>query len=454
MKSRLTGIVYPAIYDTLNEEQALLADKILKAVFENDPSNHFYIQGKAGSGKTYTFNVIALACSMNSKTIVKAAFTGVIASQIKGETLNSLFRLPPMIVTPEPDEGQVKNAKEKISRIDVIFIDEISMVRIDAFENIMRQIAIADDVRAERGLAPICVIVCGDFNQLSPVVTTRDRFDFHKLTGRELGSGFCYESELWSEMSFVPFFFKTSMRQPDANFVKLLGALRFGGEKADAAIKSINKLVSKEPFDNGVWLCGKNDTVNGKNSDALSKLPGIAVKSKAVIEGAPNLIKRTNLSSVVEFKKGAKVMMLQNDKFYSNGSFGVITEIIDEKTVIVAIDNGAIVTVAKSRTPILEARVDASTGTVRPMEIGAVNQFPFMLGYAVSIHKAQGQTFDFVNIAPEIFASGQLYTALSRCTEIGHIFLERPLTKDDNIINRKVASFVKSQIDLFLSIGD
>ena len=413
---------FPASYDTLNPEQKLVFSIM---IYGYDAHEHYFLTGDAGVGKSYVIDVFTDFCNLNNINIVKTAPTGVAATNIKGTTYHKQFKLPLSVLTEKIDGNQFANMYKILQYMDVLFIDEIGMARIDAFDNIMKQVEEVNKIRAKQRKQPVQVILSGDFGQLQPVVTEQDKINYAKITGRDIGNGCCYKSHWWTDMNFKPLLLTTPMRQSDAVFCKALNNVKIG-IKQD--IDYLNNNSAQAEIPNGIWLCGYNDTAAEKNALGIYKLPGAIHTSKAIVTGRAN-IKHTNFAENLIYKEGARVMMTMRDinkpaKMcpYCNGSLGTIESIYPNGTIAIKLDTGVTIHVDKVKFPFVEYTV--VNGQIQTNEIGHITQYPFKIGYAITIHKSQGQTYDAMNLVPEIFTPGQLYTALSRCKMLQNIYIQ------------------------------
>lgn len=445
---------YPAIYDTLNDDQKLAFQML---VYGHDSGVNYFLTGDAGTGKSYLIDAFYQFCRMNGITMLKCAPTGVAATNIGGVTMHRMFRLPLSVLTEKLEGSQYANMYKMLVHADVMFIDEISMARIDMFGNAMAQIRAANKIREKSKKPPIQIIICGDFGQLMPVVTESDRNLYQQLTGLEIGTGCCYNSHWWADLNFQPILLSKPMRQSDARFCRALDNLKMG-IKSD--IDYLNQNTAKAPLDKGIWLCGYNNTAAEKNAMGIYKLPGDILTSRAVVLGKAN-IKQSNFVETLIYKKGARVVMTMREignprSPYDNGSLGTILY-AGHDMVRILLDNGREVCVNKVKLPFFDYEV--RNGHVEPREIGSITQFPFKIGYAITIHKSQGQTYDRMNVVPEIFAPGQLYVAMSRCKEIGNIYIQPDrygyqITPEKIMPNPEVIKFLIAQDAKYASFKD
>lgn len=436
---------YPAVYDTLNDDQKL-AFRML--VYGHDSGVNYFLTGDAGTGKSYLIDAFYQFCRLNGITMLKCAPTGIAATNIGGITMHRMFKLPLSVLTEKLEGAQYANLYKMLQHADVMFIDEVSMARIDMFDNAMAQIRAANKIREKSGKPPIQIIACGDFGQLMPVVTESDRNLYQQLTGKDIGTGCCYNSHWWQDLALQPILLTKPMRQSDARFCRALDNLKMG---IRSDIDYLNANTAKAPLDNGIWLCGYNNTAAEKNALGIYRLPGEILTSRAIVMGKAN-IKQSNFVENLIYKQGARVVMtmreLGNPKSpYDNGSLGTITY-AGRESVRILLDSGVECYVKKVKLPFFDYEV--RNGRVEPKEVGSITQFPFKIGYAITIHKSQGQTYDRMNIVPEIFAPGQLYVAMSRCKSVGNIYVQpdacgRRITPEKVLPNPEVVRFLIGQ---------
>lgn len=410
---------FPASYDTLNSDQKLIFQMLMNGLNSNQ---HFFLTGNAGVGKSYLINSFSEFCNLNDINMIKTAPTGVAATNIFGVTLHKQFKLPLSVLDESLTASQFANIHKIIKFVDIVLIEEISMCRIDIFDNVMSNIKEANKQRVKMNKQPIMVIVAGDFGQLQPVVTEQDKINYAKLTGKDIGNGCCYNSHYWTDMNFIPLMLSQVMRQADAKFCSALDNIKIG-LKQD--IDYLNKNSSQTPIPNGIWLCGYNNTADQKNALGIFNLPGELYTSTAKIKGKAN-IKQSSFAESIPYKLNARVMMCMNDRNapqrYHNGALGTIIGIYPNNIIRIQLDSGKTVDVEKFKLPFYEYTV--VNGKVEQNEVGSITQFPFKIGYAITIHKSQGQTYDQMNLVPEIFIAGQLYVALSRCKELSKIYIQ------------------------------
>lgn len=419
---------FPKSYDTLNDDQKLIFNMLIYGFASNQ---HYFLTGDAGVGKTYLLNTFDEFCYMNNINFMKTAATGVAATNIKGVTLHKGMKIPLSIVDEDLTPSQYANIVKTLQYVDILLIEEVSMVRIDVFDNAMANIVEANKKRVKANKNPIMVLLSGDFGQLSPVLTKDDAKNYLKLTGRELGDGCCHKSHFWEDFDIKPLMLTTPMRQIDAQFCRALNNIKIG-IKSD--VDYLNNNSAKQPLNKGIWLCGYNKTADAKNAESLYNLPGQMYTSTAIIKGNAN-IKHTNLAEKLMYKVGARVMMTMNEQnVCHNGSLGTIKHVWPN-CVDIELDNGRTLKCIRAVVPFYE--YDVVGGKIQQTQVGTVEQYPFKIGYAITIHKSQGQTYDAMNLVPEIFMPGQLYVALSRCKALANIYIQ-PDSYGQKITDKKV----------------
>lgn len=416
-----------ATESNLNKDQKAVFDRLARG-------ENIFITGNAGTGKSFLVKAFDEWCTNNKKNLVKTAPTGVAAMEIGGATLHSQFKLKLGLDFEPP----VKYPKW-LDETDILLIDEISMLRIDVFDKLMGILLLANNARSgKKKSKPIQMVFCGDFYQLAPVINKDERplIDEHYKT--KIGDGYPFQSKFWRMFDVKLCNLTTVIRQQDAQFCHALDQCKAGDP---SFIRYIQSVSTPYEMNDAIWVCGKNATVKARNDMGLARLSGAKYKSNA--EYKNKVTKKDGLcDEIFEYKIGAKVVMLRNDPEgnYQNGSMGIITESRGDKILVRILKNDEIVAVEKAEFPKYEYKtgmVDEKdlngnlTGKKRKKliqsKIGAAYQYPMKLGYAVTIHKSQGQTYDAMNFDPEIFATGQLYVALSRCKTAENIYLSKPL---------------------------
>lgn len=394
----------------LNYRQKFAADIILKGY-------NVFITGDAGTGKTYS-TVQTLHCKeFKDKEIAYCALTGTAALGIKGVTLHRFLHLP---AKPLVDDDV--RVSEELMAIDMLFVDEIGMARIDAFEYMAKAI-IKENERRERnrenGISnkkSIQLVLTGDFFQLPPVITESDREVLKNKYGNDLRNGFAFQSEYWNKLRLASIYLNEIMRQQESEFIYNINKIRYGNAEG---LGFFNYCCCPRQIEGGITVCGTNKRAAECNRDELAKIDSRAMVSVAKITGE---VKETdkNADDVFECKVGARVMAVVNNYMagYLNGMLGTVVEMQKDIIIVKFDDLNHNVAVTPYTWEISTYRIDVDTKTnkekLEEEIIGTFTQFPLKLGYAITIHKSQGKTFEKVNFEPYCWDNGQLYVGLSR----------------------------------------
>lgn len=395
------------LYSLYKTEKDGASDNEYKlALAELKHSNrNLFIQGSAGTGKSTLIKEYLESLSKSErKKVLLVAPTGKAADIIGGVTIHKAFKLPNCVQIPE----KVNNIPKMLHSIETVIIDEISMVRCDVFEKVMQILQFAKS--KGQNIRLICV---GDFGQLQPVVTSADKEIFKTLYPNIKGY-YAFHSPLWADANFENIILHQVRRQVDSEHIEHLEGIKYG-RLAD--LKWFMENTSPFAPINPVCICTTRKRVDEWNAQALAEhsqnhehITFTAEYDGVLTEEIPCPV---NLTVGV----GVRVMTVVNDKYYKNGNIGTVKSISDKK-VTVKLDNGKTVTV---RPKVFELE----NGT-------RYKQFPLVIAYAITVHKAQGSTFDnVIIICDDFFEAGQLYCALSRCPDLENMmFLGRLKTND------------------------
>ncbi len=415
---------------------------VIDAIERHDP--YIFVSGKAGTGKTTLIGYLRENILGN---VVVVAPTGVAALQVKGVTIHSFFRLPPRLIFPEEDIKPLKD-KRLYKDIRLLIIDEISMVRadvVDAMDLFLR----ANGPHKSQPFGGIQVMFVGDLFQLPPVVSNAD-MQVLAERGYEGPYFFCSMALHRKDVTMVEL--SKIFRQKDAHFAGLLNQIRIN-QDIDEELDTLNAVcyeTKKEADEQTITLTTTNaraDQINGAGLRALTTDAKVYTGNST---GKFNVDDR-NLPSPnhLTLKVGAKVMFTATDsnfpKRWVNGTIGVVRELLPN-TVKVMVQNGPYSNTVEVKGHQWESYRydhDMMSGKISPNIIGTFVQIPLMLAWAVTIHKSQGKTLDKikVDLSSGAFASGQVYVALSRCTSIEGITLERPIQPKDVSCDQEVKRF-------------
>lgn len=424
-----------------NNPQLHLAEK-----YVDETGCNIFLTGRAGTGKTTFLQTMNSKCS---KRMVIAAPTGVAAINAGGITLHSLFQLPfgPMIPGSTRAGAHFRFSKEKkkiIKSMDLLVIDEISMVRadlLDGVDDVLRRIR-----RSNHPFGGVQLLMIGDLFQLPPVVKPQD---WQQLS-RHYNTPYFFSSHALTTTEMVTIELETIYRQSDTHFIDILNKVRTNTIDS-AAFAELNKRVnsnfSADENKGYITLCSHNDRANAINRGQLEKLSEKIHSFEAVIEGDfPDHTYPT--ASTLHLKKGAQVMFIRNDaspeKRYFNGKIGTITTISKDIITVKCPEDLEEIEVEPSTWENIEYRLNDETQEITEKKIGAFQQYPLKLAWAITIHKSQGLTFDKAIIDAEAaFAHGQVYVALSRCRSLEGMVLATPVSGNSLQIDRDILQFNK-----------
>lgn len=394
------------------------------------------VTGRAGTGKSTLLRRVRADLENSGKVVSLVAPTGIAALNVGGETLHRHFAFRANLL------ASLRNYRPPahLEETDVLVIDEISMVRADYFDMMSRALS-----RVRNSPDPFggCqVIMFGDLFQLPPVVTDRDRA---ALTDYQ--TPFFFSSRAFTATNFEAVELTTVFRQRgDEAFIRLLNAVR-ESSALDATLESLNTRVAEDDSTSAqprVTLVPSNRRANEINRRELSKLETPVHTWEAKVTGDISL-DDYKVEPVLEFAVGAQVMMAANTDEFVNGTMGVITDIHDGDEIRVTVDVG---TSGDSHPVIVEPHTWEIWRKTREESVlvGSIEQLPFRLAWALTIHRSQGQTFECVVFDRDrgMFADGQLYVALSRCRSLSGLTLRRPLTPRDVKVNDDVLRFYRS----------
>ena len=447
----------------MKEPKIKLTSEQKKALDLMLSGKNVFLTGKAGTGKSTVLDKFQERCYHEC---VFLAPTGIAAININGSTIHSFFQLKPGLLTPDSIEpiGSRKRV-DMIRSVTTIVIDEISMVRSDLFVAI--DMRLQEITGCSKPFGGKQIILVGDFLQLPPVVKEKTEVEY---LDREFGGHYAFQTVLWQQADFQCVCLQTVHRQGnDALFMEILNHLRYGEleirdipleglKKPVNVIEALTRLcVEAAPLDHPpIYLCTTNRTANALNQMHQSRLKGEVHVFRAVIWGRfPEGDQPT--PETLALKVGARVMTLTNKRSadgeieYVNGEIGVIEAMDDGENAVVHVrlDRGPTVSIQRTKWSKYEyeSEFDANTGKpiVRQREVGTFVQIPLKLAYAVTIHKSQGLTLDCVEVklGDGCFASGQLYTALSRCRNIDNLRIDRAICPADANLDQAVVDFYR-----------
>lgn len=412
--------------------------------FVRDTDCNIFLTGRAGTGKTTFLHTLQ---QQGDKRMVVTAPTGVAAINAGGVTLHSFFQLPfgPFFPGSTNTRAQYRFSKKKINIIrslDLLVIDEISMVRadvLDAVDHVLRRYR-----RSPLPFGGVQLLMIGDLFQLPPVVKDEE----WQLLRASYSSPYFFSSGALSQTDMVTIELTHIYRQADSHFIALLNRVR-DNSLTSSTLTELNHRCQPVPGgadSNGyITLCSHNrlaDTINDTHLQDLSAQPHFF---DAEVEGDfPEHTFPTAAS--LELKVGAQVMFMRNDitgeKRFFNGKIGRITHISPQEIRVKCPEDISEIVVEPALWENIDYSLDEETMEITENKIGAFSQYPLRLAWAITIHKSQGLTFDKAIIdAQAAFAHGQVYVALSRCRTLEGLVLASPLSPRAIMVDSAVLSF-------------
>ena len=410
-----------------------------------------FLTGKAGTGKSTFLKHI---CQNTKKKHVVLAPTGIAAINAGGSTMHSFFKLPfyPLLAD-DPNmslqRGRIhdffkyaKPHRKLLEQIELVIIDEISMVRadiIDAIDRILR--VYSHNLREPFGGKQILLV--GDVFQLEPVVKSDER----EIINRFYPTPYFFSAKVFSEIDLVSIELKKVYRQTDKVFVNVLDHIRTNTAGA-ADLQLLNTRygtsIQHSEEDMYITLATRRDNVDFINDKKLTELPGDPIVFHGEITGEfPESSLPTQKDLIL--KPGAQIIFIKNDyeRRWVNGTIGTVSGIDEEGTIYVITDDGKECDVKKDSWRNIRYKYNEQKKQIEEEELGVFVQYPIRLAWAITIHKSQGLTFSrvVIDFTGGVFAGGQAYVALSRCTSLEGIQLKKQISRADIFVRPEIVSF-------------
>jgi len=394
-----------------------------------------FISGKAGTGKS-TF--IKYLRSKTTRKHAVLAPTGIAAININGQTIHSFCQFPPRIIDKD-DIKELYRKKELIEKIDLLIIDEASMIRCDVFDGIdlfLRKNRTQSDVP----FGGVQIVLVGDFYQLPPVAKPKD-WEILKQRGYESTHFFSAKCMKLCQVGHIEL--TKVYRQENSEFIEILNNIRENKNITTTLSQLNDKCYSedKEKLNSNMSLVCKNNEADVINFKKLSSIDSRQYEYKGVIIGNFKLQEdHFPAPTLLKLKVGAHVMFTKNDpdKRWVNGTLGKVLS-LNEKEIMIVTQRGE-VEVQKVSWEKVAYKYNPIEDKIAKKVVGSYTQYPLMLAWAITIHKSQGKTLQniVIDLGHGAFAYGQTYVALSRCPTINDITLKSKINESDIKVDPKV----------------
>ena len=415
-----------------------------------------FLTGKAGTGKSTFLRYI---CENTRKKYVVLAPTGIAAINAGGSTIHSFFKMPFRPIMPDDPDLSIQNnriydllkynktQRKLLKEVELIIIDEISMVRADMIDFIDRVLRVfSGNMRLPFGGKQLLLV--GDIYQLEPVVTA----DIRDILFRFYPTPFFFSARAFQEISLVPIELQKTYRQTDATFVSLLDKIRCN-KAGSAELSQLNtrynphcRVNTNIEDDFSITLATRRDQVDSINEQHLDNLNGKTIILEGEITGDfPTSSLPT--PEKLELKEGAQVMFIKNDTEHRwvNGSLGIVSEIDCNGGIRVILEDGDEHLVEPTLWENIRYSYNEKEKRIEEKVLGTYKQYPLRLAWAITIHKSQGLTFNkvVIDLTGGAFAGGQTYVALSRCTSLDGIQLKKPISRGDIFVRPEIVNFAQ-----------
>lgn len=432
--------------DFFNDEPEVEAEKMPDFVITDEfqsafdiaeqKDGHLFITGDAGTGKS---TWLRWFLNTTKKQCVVLAPTGIAAVNVKGQTIHSFFKWPPKPMTSQ--DMKLMDDTEIFNAMDVLVIDEISMVRADIMDFIDEFLQINRNDMNPFGGAQ--VIVIGDLLQLPPVM--RDDMEGARIL-QKYGCEYFFAADVWQQADLNLIKFTKIFRQSDPVFINILNKIRNGTIGYPELDKLNTNHYTDEDEKEAAFLCSRNEKVDKINADRIAKLN---TEEKTFI-----MIRRGNAKNIAAYipevltvKKGCKIMMLTNDAEgrWQNGTIGYVDAFTDNAVLVSIHGNQYWVNRKKWESNKHHVRKDdQGKDTIETINDGEAEQIPMKVAYAISIHKSQAQTFDsvIIDLGSGAFTGGMGYTAISRVRTIEKLFFSTPVKMNDLYFDKAVTNYL------------
>ena len=413
-----------------------------------------FLTGKAGTGKSTFLRYI---CGHTKKKHVVLAPTGIAAINAGGSTLHSFFKLPFYPLLPDDpnfslQRGRIheffkytKPHRKLLEELELVIIDEISMVRadiIDAVDRILR--VYSRNLREPFGGKQLLLV--GDVFQLEPVVKGDER----EILNRFYPTPYFFSARVFNQIDLVSIELQTVYRQTDKVFVSVLDHIRnntVGAADLQLLNTRYGTQIEQSEADMYITLATRRDNVDYINDKKLAELPGDPITFHGEITGDfPESSLPTSQELVL--KPGAQIIFIKNDfdRRWVNGTIGIVSGFDPiEETLYVITDDGKECDVKRESWRNIRYKYNEEKKQIEEEELGTFTQYPVRVAWAITVHKSQGLTFSrvVIDFTGGVFAGGQAYVALSRCTSLEGIQLRKPISRADVFVRPEIAGFAE-----------
>lgn len=408
-----------------------------------------FLSGNAGTGKSFVLNAFIEELEEREVPYLAMAPTGIAAQNLRnGTTIHRTLQMGFGILDPN-DTNRKTLTRKVLNKAEVIIIDEVSMCRIDLFERVMNMVLAAKRVSGAKQ-----VVLVGDFFQLPPVVTDRDR-DILMQWWPGNDEGYAFKSPLWKGMGFEPHVLTEVVRQSDPEFIGQLNRARIGDRDCIEYFNRRSVSDRKRAPEEDLWLCATNRMASTVNDERVSALEVDGAKARTYVADVIGDVKPSDkpTDDSLRLIEGARVMLLANmpEVGLANGSLGTVVRTDADSVTVEFDDCDWPVEVEPKEWKVMKSTVRDTIGKDgKPAQelvndvVGTFTQIPLRLAFAITIHKSQGQTFERCAVHSKVFGAGMLYVALSRCTTFDGLTVWPKIERQRLYANQSVIDFYRS----------